>query len=209
MAVPAPTVAQMPATDATDESTEIIITTMSGEQYVVPLSLVKLSGKLQKWYSELDAKEKKAGAKPTYVTQHITPFILNIVLEYCEDHQNDEAYDENAFDPLADSSLESLQECSNDDLLQLTYAACTLQIPQLTHVCGHLMGKRFEGKSAEEAKALFDPTALEEEEYMEEDMEDAAPETPADSTEPAAETKAEKTEAVTEEGKEDEIKSAA
>lgn len=155
-------------TPATSE-TSVHLKTIDGSSYTVPYAWVNDSTTVSQWYDALDLKEKN-NSTPTFQVPHVTPYILEIVLEFQQDHLEDAEFDEKNF--KVEDIDEEFMEMPNEDLLQLTMAADILQLPRLIRTCAEVMAKRIEGKTPEEINALFDVDHLMEVDEMEDNNEE-------------------------------------
>ncbi|RUS31784.1 hypothetical protein BC938DRAFT_477059 [Jimgerdemannia flammicorona] len=139
----------------------ITLVTMDGTTFTVPSAYLHRSKLVQDWL-------RSEGDKQAMEVKHVTPFVLQGVLNFCEIHAEDTS--EPLADPAdptkpfeADPRDDAFRGMPDDQLLQFTMAADILQIPELVRLTAQEMASRIDGKSPDQIRAMFNPDDLAEE----------------------------------------------
>ncbi|KXS19774.1 hypothetical protein M427DRAFT_28685 [Gonapodya prolifera JEL478] len=154
-------------------SLSVTLKTLDGSSFTVPFKLLVPSTTVRSFVEERVNSSPKGLNHVDFEVKHCTPDILEKVLGYLKEHENDGPYDESTFksDPERDAQYEDLD---NDELMQfLMVATQVLEIPAAGHMAAEIFAARINNKSEEEIRDEFDPENLDEIEEDDDEEEDA------------------------------------
>ncbi|KAJ3344093.1 hypothetical protein HDU93_003256 [Gonapodya sp. JEL0774] len=181
------------AAPSIQQSLSVILKTIDGSSFTVPFSTVRGSATVTSFVEGKVAASPKALERVEFDVPHTTPDILQKVLGYLADHENDAPYDEEVriirlfcqhpnspsasirlsqtyqSDPVKDGQYKELED---DEIMQFLMATQLLGIGRATHMAAEIFAERINGKSEEEILGQFNPDELEEVEEMDEDEEE-------------------------------------